>query len=305
MIGAHPDIAMINEPELIYALYRAGYLQQGLAGADPGEVIEQLGVVGLCRQHLEGLTPERVEKLRERRGDLSIRELYETLLPRPEAPIWGEKSLNNNFFVEALSRLYPEAVFVSVVRDPRSVLLSLAVKRKLVEEQADGLRIRQPVALARTLEIEGYKWALWNRVALDNARRVKPGRWLALRYEDLVEDPETGMRALCRSLEMEFDPMMLSSQARKNDPVLSTASRGAHARLSGELDRSRISAYRKWPAWALAIIEHHCGEAMVAFDYPPVTPGRSLAGAWARLSVPVFGAFNRRKKRKFRRQRGL
>ncbi|MCP8686260.1 sulfotransferase family protein [Marinobacterium sedimentorum] len=305
VVGAHPEIGMVNEPELIYALFRDGSLKPHFDPSEIESLLSRMDVVGLCGAHLAGLPAETAQNLSQQQGTLELQALYESLLPKPDTPVWGEKSLNNNFFVAQLLELYPDAVFVSVVRDPRAVLLSLAIKRGLAEETDEDLKILHPVELLKMLEIESYKWQLWNRIALQNERQVKTGKWLSLRYEDLVADPESGMKKLCAMLGLAFDEQMLSHRQRAQDPVLKTRSGYAHQRLSAELDSTRISAYRKWPDWALAVIEQHCGQTMEAFDYPVSDPGMCRSTLVARLAARVAGLVNARKKRKFRRQRGI
>lgn len=305
MVGAHPAIGMVNEPELIYALFRDGSLEQQFDPSEIESLLSRLGAVGLCGTHLAGLPADIAQKLSQQEVALTLKTLYESLLPKPDTAVWGEKSLNNNFFVDTLSQLYPEAVFVSVVRDPRAVLLSLAIKKGLVEETDEDLKILHPVELLKMLEIESYKWQLWNRIALQNERRVKTENWLSLRYEDLIADPGSGMKKLCTMLDLAFDERMLSHRQRAQDPVLNTRSGYAHQRLSAELDTTRTGAYRKWPKWALAVIEQHCERTMEAFDYSSSEQGKCLSTLPARLAARMTGPINARKKRKFRRQRGI
>jgi len=90
---------------------------------------------------------------------------------------------------------YPGGYAVQVVREPRSWYASV----KKVFEIPDKDPVFAPYAL--------YLWAETSIRALVYAKFFK-GRYLLVRYEDLVLDPEGSMRALCGRLGIEFEPAL-------------------------------------------------------------------------------------------------
>ena len=87
-----------------------------------------------------------------------------------------------------------EARFVHLIRDGRDVALS---------RRARGMGADKPIADVAEL---------WRR-RIENARKQAKrlrGRYLELRYEDLVADPEPALRRVCELIELEYDPAMLT-----------------------------------------------------------------------------------------------
>ena len=87
-----------------------------------------------------------------------------------------------------------EARFVHLIRDGRDVALS---------RRSRGMGADKPIADVAEL---------WRR-RIENARRQAKrlrGRYLELRYEDLVADPETALRRVCELVDLGYDPAMLT-----------------------------------------------------------------------------------------------
>ena len=86
---------------------------------------------------------------------------------------WGDKSLGAERFADTILAAYPTASMVHVLRDPRDRYASQATHRTPRRSGA------------------GRAAALWHwseRLARHHSRRF-PGRYLVVRYEDLVADP--------------------------------------------------------------------------------------------------------------------
>ena len=137
---------------------------------------------------------------------------------------WLCKKPTTGFFLEGVLRAVPDALFVEVVRDPRDVLASKKTRRLGVWGTG---RYRPEQRASKHLE-KAYD-PLWDALswkstvlALRRASARWPGRFLSIRYEDLVAEPEARVREICAFLGLEFDPELLNV-ARTN-----TAERGGH-----------------------------------------------------------------------------
>jgi len=108
----------------------------------------------------------------------------------------GDKNPRYSFFIPVLLKIFPEARFIHLVRDPRDNLL--AVKRV---HKAIGEIGMTPVVLSR--------WKYYNRV-IENHKAQLSGRFLTMRFEDLIADPEKEIRRTCEFLKLPFDPTMLN-----------------------------------------------------------------------------------------------
>ncbi len=113
-----------------------------------------------------------------------------------------EKTPHNLCHIAALSRIYPRARFVHVIRDGRAVAASRA--RQQWVDPRSGLR---PNHDENPLAAAGY-WAS----VLHQVRRGLPfalGRVIEIRYEDLVADPESALRRVLTFLGEEWSAGVL------------------------------------------------------------------------------------------------
>jgi hypothetical protein len=119
-----------------------------------------------------------------------------------------EQTPRNIFYARRLLEIYPGARVVHLVRDPRAVLASQ--KNRWRRKYLGGANIPisevirvwvnyHPVTMSRL-------WVKANQAALD---LVGHPRFLLLRFEDLVANPEQEVRRLCGFLGIAFDPVML------------------------------------------------------------------------------------------------
>jgi hypothetical protein len=194
MLDAHPELAIPPEthflPELIEAACR---------GAAPAE----LAALASSSRHWGDLGLDAREYERrlagcERRPDRAIRALYRLYAERHGKPRWGDKTPPYVRRMPVIARALPEARFVHLVRDGRDVLLS---------------RRRRGMGADKSIAETAAQWR--NRVlaARRQARRLR-GRYLELRYEDLVADPEPPLRRICEFIELDYDPGMLRYHER-------------------------------------------------------------------------------------------
>jgi hypothetical protein len=122
-----------------------------------------------------------------------LRAFYSLYAESQGKPRWGEKTPGYVRNMDSIATVLPEARFVHLVRDGRDVALS---RRKR------GMGADKPMAKTATL------WRRRIEDARDQARKLD-GRYLELRYEDLVADPEPPLRRICDLIELDFDPAML------------------------------------------------------------------------------------------------
>lgn len=114
--------------------------------------------------------------------------LMNRLADHHQKSVWVEKTPANIFSIEDIAERRPEWRHVVMVRDPRSVLLSLSRRG-----------YSKVLAAAR--------WYLPNLVAL---KLAKSGRAILVRYEDLIEDPKTTVRNLFAKLNIGYSDSLLT-----------------------------------------------------------------------------------------------
>lgn len=133
-----------------------------------------------------------------------------------------EKTPKNALRIPFLQRVFPEARFVYLYRDPREVLASM------IEAWQSG-RFRTyprlpgwngpPWSLLlvpgwRELsgkplhEIVAAQWEATTRVLLDDLHSVPAERVSVVRYDALRQDPQAAMQTLCAQLDLEWDQQL-------------------------------------------------------------------------------------------------
>ena len=113
---------------------------------------------------------------------------------------FGDKTPAYMQELELLARVFPDAQYVHLVRDGRDAGLSFVDMRR---------RPRFNWARPRGLAAFACQWKLEVEAARTFGRRRGPQRYLELRYEDLVAEPEAKLRGVCEFLGLGFEPAML------------------------------------------------------------------------------------------------
>jgi hypothetical protein len=112
---------------------------------------------------------------------------------------WGDKTPMYMQNLRLLERLFPDALFVHLIRDGRDAALSfLAVPRGIMTETW-----MQP----RTAAAFAAQWRTEVGAARRLGRRVG-ARYLEVRYEDLVGDVEPVLQRICSFAGLEYEPAM-------------------------------------------------------------------------------------------------
>ncbi|MGH2452758.1 MAG: sulfotransferase family protein, partial [bacterium] len=232
------------------------------------------------------------------RWDLGIEAVREELagLPRPtfrqaiEAPFrayarregkprWGDKTPSYVQHLPLLAQLFPEARFVHIIRDGRDVALALLDRVH---------HLRGPATAA-------YIWRAHVSAGRAAAQSLA-GRYMEVRYEDLVAGPEGTLKMICTFLALAFDPVMLA-----HDPVRVLQRIPAkERRLHGSLTLSPTPGLRDWRGQmsrtGLEEFEVVAGPTLTATGYQRATRPRLSARlrAWATVVLWSLGRRGRR-----------
>ena len=141
-----------------------------------------------------------------------------------------EKTPENSLRVPYLLRLFPDATFIVVKRDPRDVINSLINGWRHPSGRYRSYFVPQDLAIPGHAHrrqwcfalLEGWRdstsrpvheiafaqWESCTRALEDSRRLVEPSRWLELRLEDLAARPEESLRRVCRAAEIPSEPAL-------------------------------------------------------------------------------------------------
>jgi hypothetical protein len=269
MLAAHPDLAVPPEAPFVVEL-----AQRLPAGPPDIEALvrhldasERFALWGLdpvaLRRHLEATAPATVAD--------AIRAVYRFAADAAGARRYADKTPGNVLHLPLLADLFPEAVFVHLVRDGRDVAPSFL-----------------ELGWSSSIEEAALHWRLRVLRGRRTGKALSPGRYHELRYEDLVSDPEGELRRLSGLLDVEFDPAMLDHRSAVDAVVAGTPHPGYHRRLAEPVTPGMRSWRRDLPPADVATVEHLAGDALDAFGYErsgtrvPLGRRAGLAAARAR-----------------------
>jgi sulfotransferase family protein len=224
-----------------------------------------------------GISPEDVRpRLREgmTTGE-AIATIFETYAEQRGKRRWGDKTPLYMQSLPLLERLFPDALWVHLVRDGRDAALSFLA----LPEGFSGKTWAQP----RTAAQFAARW----RAEILAARRLR-GRCLELRYEDLVAEPERELRRVCEHASLPWEPAMLDHTG-----VSEVAEMPEHRNIA----KPPTAGLRDWRSEmsredALAF-EAVAGDVLRAGGYELLEPGASYPTRQGRLELARFAALSR------------
>ena len=164
---------------------------------------------------------------------------------------WGDKLPRYSGYVDDLFRLFPDAQFIHVVRDPRAAVASQIP----IGWDEPGM------ALASAAN----RWELAIRRIDLAAARLRPDQLLDVRYEDLVRDPQATLRRICEFAGLRageaIEQMIAAPRRGRFNP-------GWHDRLDEPVSADRISSWReRLEPHEVALVEHATRRWFDRFGY--------------------------------------
>ena len=245
LVGAHPAIAIPPESHFVVAQaprrgepFDRGALVDGLAASDRFALWElDRADVAAAVARVAGY-PD------------AVRAVFAPWAERAGKPRYGDKTPGYVVHLPVIARLFPEAVFVHVIRDGRDVAASFLA-------WAGPPAPRRPPATGRC----------GSAGADGPGRALGPGRYHELRYEDLVADPEPALRAVCDAVGLAFDAAMLDHRAGAAEVARTTSHPGYHRHLAEPVRDVRDWRSDLTPAQQ-ARVELVAGPLLAELGYP-------------------------------------
>jgi hypothetical protein len=164
---------------------------------------------------------------------------------------WGDKTPGYAAHIPLLSSLWPSAKIVHFVRDGRDVALSVLDLQRGMHQHAATV---------------AHFWADRVRAARAAADDLGPGRYLELRYEDLLDDPRRELERLCDFAGLPFTDSLLEHDDRALEEI-PVAERRRHARVALPPTRGLRDWRKQMPAREIAEFEAIAGPELDALGY--------------------------------------
>jgi sulfotransferase family protein len=182
---------------------------------------------------------------------------------------WGDKTPMYMQHLPLLERLFADALYVHLIRDGRDAAVSFL-------NMPEGI-VTKTWAHPRSAADFACEWRVQVHAAQELGRRVGPGRYLEVRYEELVADPPVELERVCSFAALPFEPAMLDYVGRTD------AAAKPHQR---SLERPPTPGLRDWrnefrPADVEAF-EAVAGDLLGGLGYELSSDGRTTLAARAR-----------------------
>jgi protein-tyrosine sulfotransferase len=233
MLVAGDSIAIPPESQIIQNIAVKFRTRQGLGW----EGLSQSLVAEFERRHnfnqwKSNLAPvyQTVANLPDRERSLArlIDEVYKGYGSQnfPNALMWGDQSPIYTFFLPYITKIFPNAKYIHLLRDGRDAVASFVEK--------DG----------QDFFMEGiYRW----KESVKRARRLQnqlgPKNFLEIRYEDLVTETEATLRIISQFLGLEYKAKMLDYW--KLDSTVESKYYDFHRNIEIPVFASSIGSWKK------------------------------------------------------------
>lgn len=273
IFNSHSRLAMTHESHFIGPLAKSRSRYETEDGFDRESFVADLfNDPNFVRQDLElGAVRSALDKSQPETYSEAVRAVFAAYAERDGKKLYGDKTPGSVTQIELLAELFPEAKFVHIIRDGRAVALSY---------------LERPEWGPETMAEAANHWK--NRVRRGRAagRAIGSDRYIEVRYEDVVTDPEAVARKVCDFLGLAFEDGMLQSHENSKDFIASTKDPEAFKNLS----RPITAGLRAWEDEISRsdqkLFEAIAGDLLQELGYPVV--GAS-AGLGTRARVVVAG----------------
>lgn len=261
MLDSHPDIAIPHESYFIPQLWEHR-LNRDAAGGPwvDGFLDELLSHRWFRRWELPepAVRGALAEAAPTTYAD-AVRAVYAAYAVSRGKSRYGDKTPKYVIKMPLLARLFPEARFVHIIRDGRDVALSLL-------DVSFGPRTVEGAAL------------LWRRMVMQGRRdgRRLDGRYVEVRYEDLVAEPRPSMQRVCAFLDLPYDEAVLRYFERRD--LHREIKNPQHHRHIREPPTPGLRDWRTaMTPRDVAAFESIAGSLLERLGYPRAAKGLSLA----------------------------
>jgi hypothetical protein len=272
LLGRHSDLATTPETHFLSLVPRKNLGRPHGGGGSREELLHQL----FASAHTPDMKLDRA-RLTERfsRYPADYASLFRAMLEEyaaehaPGKKRIGEKTPLHLLSVPTLLAWYPEARIVCIVRDGRDVVLSLLNMSWNHEHRLRPLCMNW----LRLLKMaEGYQ-----------ARY--PEKFLLIRYEDLLDEPEKILKQVDEFLGLHFEAQQLDAGSHPTN-VVPDAERGWKGQALERIDPSRKATWKKKATpRQLLVMNALMGKALRHMGYPDTDRPRGSTGQRLRTSL--------------------
>jgi hypothetical protein len=216
MLTSHPNICVPPECGWIVGKYDKYGSCNG--DIDYGSFVEDFFHTSTKKVETWDILPKELMGALMEKSPNTYQELVNTVYQlyidkhQPGKKVWGDK---NNFYVhhiDELLEMFPKAKYIFLSRDGRDVAVSYMDMSQYTQKYAPRVTSDPVVAFGE-----------WANVQSTIDRKLQGKDFVSVKYEELVQDPETVLAALCRSIGQVYSSDMLLYHKNNYEPVATLA----------------------------------------------------------------------------------
>lgn len=265
LLNCHPELAVANDSHFIPRALEltGGNLKRQAEQGDPIELTPTLlaNVGGYHRFYRLGIDEQSLRDIASHCQTYHelVSGIYDHFARQQDKRLAGEKTPDYLRRLSLLHAQFPEAKLIHLVRDGRSVALSL---RQWAKPNKGPGRIElwneHPTAVC----------ALWWRWLVMEARaqssQIDSSAYREIHYENLVSRTEVEMRSVCNFLGLTFHHQMLNFHAGKSKPASPRSAKSDWLAPQRGLRNWR----QEMPQGDIELFEALASDALQMFGYP-------------------------------------
>ncbi|NEQ65711.1 MAG: sulfotransferase [Symploca sp. SIO2D2] len=190
---------------------------------------------------------------------------------------WGEKTPKHVFQISEILTRYPQAKIVCMLRHPGGVIASFRDKWKRLNPGSGQLRAKN----SYNLLISSMIWRGNFKAALEARQKFGEDRIYIQRFEDLLTDPESAIKALTSWLSLDYQPLMVEVSS-SNSSYLDQFGKAGLSKKPIHLWREKLSDAE------ISATQYFCGFLLKEAGYEPEPVPLSLGLIiWLWITLPL------------------
>lgn len=185
-------------------------------------------------------------------------------LNKEDPSIWVDHTPNNFKYAKELLKVYPNAKFVQIIRDPRATISSILKTDWGIVDVLAGINFWK----YRMLDIILIKEHLINKNA-----------YYEIKYEDLILNPKIELKNICSFLNIEFNPTLVHNRGF----ILPAYTKKQHSNVNKKLVKNNINKWKnRLTKKEIKYIEYVTEEFMNQHGYKLSSPLKQIDGLFKR-----------------------
>lgn len=184
-----------------------------------------------------------------------LKEAFLFILNHSDSEFVGDKDTEYIRYIPHLKQIFPNAFLVHIIRDPRDVVNS---------------RIRTDWGKKRSIAFHSAEYNFYVKQILKYGPELFGSKYVELRYEDLIRQPEKELKKILNRFNLEFEESMLEFHK-------STSSIIAQDELNWKQNLSKPLIINNAGRWMgnlelheVSVIESGLSNFMKAYGYKPI-----------------------------------